>query len=168
MQVFEYHIELITRTAHLSLSVHPRPPLLFCFCFDTFLLPSFFCRRGSRSEPPTTRTAHHLNRGSLELRGELRAEAADEIDGLAVGHEGPAGRVQVGAEVGRATHVLLHRGGGGVGGIHLSAEGPELGEGDVAGAARGGRVCSRSRVGGHERGGALGGEVRGLGEKGWG
>lgn len=153
----------------------PAPRPYFRFTLNAPSFSSSSSRGGSRSEPTKRRTENqqstqtrHFDGRRLELGGELRAESANEVDGLRMGHEGSAGRVQVGAKVDRAAQVLLHRGGGGVRRVHLSAKGAELGEGDIAGAARGGCVGSHRRVGGHERGGALGGEVRSLGEKVWG
>ena len=46
--------------------------------------------------------------------------------------------VQVGAEIRGAVQVFGHGLGAGVGGIHLAAQRLELGQGDIAGAARGG------------------------------
>lgn len=53
-------------------------------------------------------SAHHVNRGSLEVRSELSTKGIDEFNGLLVCDERPARRVQVRAEVGGPSHVGFH------------------------------------------------------------
>jgi hypothetical protein len=67
-----------------------------------------------------------------------------------VGEHGAASRVQVRAEVGRTIEVFCHRGRLGIRGVHLTAQGLELVDRDVARTARGRGRRAGYRICGHE------------------
>lgn len=72
----------------------------------------------------------------LQLGREHEAPRVDEADELLVREHRRARRVQVRPPAGRTVQVVLGRGGGRVEPVHLAAQRLELGEGDVARAAR--------------------------------
>lgn len=77
----------------------------------------------------------HRDTGTFKFRGQLRAQAFEQFDTHAMTQHGATGGVEVGTSVGRGVHILIDTGGAGVGGIHLTAQGLELGQGDITGAA---------------------------------
>ena len=79
----------------------------------------------------------HGDFGGFELGGELEAPSVDLFDVGLECEERAAGGVEVGAEVGRAVHVLFYGGGIGVEAVHLCAQGEELVLRDVGGTAFG-------------------------------
>jgi hypothetical protein len=99
-----------------------------------------------------------ISTGRLELGGELDPERPEEVNRFGVGHQRSALRgVEVGPERGGRVHVRLERRRVGVARVHFAGERPELGEGDVGGAAFRARLgIARGRL---EARGAVRGEL---------
>ena len=85
----------------------------------------------------------HGHARRLQLGRELGAEVGGQRDVLLVGHQRAARGIEVGAVVRRPRHVRLDGRRARVVAIHLPAQGLELVQGDVAGAAHraGGRLA---------------------------
>ena len=106
----------------------------------------------------------HRHARALQLGRHLHAQALEQLDALLVRHQRAAARarVQIGAPVGGAAEVLGRCARAWIGSVHLAAQGLELGQRDVAGAALG-AGCREADAGGiegrrREQLGALGGQ----------